>query len=165
MFVLMRALTYAAVFVGLFLVFMPASILSRTGVTMPESPGVPQVAGMFIAAAGAILVVWCVLGFALIGRGTPAPFDPPRRLVARGPYRFMRNPMYLGAALVLGGAALYFTSLALLGFTALFVLGAHLFAVKYEEPRLRRKFGDEYREYSSRVHRWRPTHPNDEESA
>jgi len=144
------------VFVGLFLVFMPARILSWAGVTAPDL-GLAQVAGLVISAVGGVLTVWCVLTFAFVGRGTPAPFDPPRRLVVRGPYRFVRNPMYLGAALVLLGATLYFVSLALLGFTALFVLATHLFAVAYEEPTLRRMFGDEYESYCRRVNRWRPS--------
>ena len=64
-----------------------------------------QVAGMVIGAAGGMVALWCVLTFAVIGRGTPAPFAPPRRLVTRGPYRFVRNPMYIGIGLILAGAA------------------------------------------------------------
>lgn len=64
--------------------------------------------------------------------------------------------MYIGAALALGGAAIYYSSIALLGYTALFLIATHLFVVWYEEPILARLFGDEYRVYLSAVRRWMP---------
>jgi len=82
--------------------------------------------------------------------------DPPRRLVVQGPYRFVRNPMYLGAGTALAGAALFFQSLPLVGFTALFLLSTHLFVRWYEEPTLRRTFGEVYQAYCRKVARWRP---------
>ena len=142
--VLLRGLTYASVFVGLVLVLVPSRLLRQSGIERPESVGPGEAAGIAIVVAGAALALWCVLAFAVIGRGTPAPFDAPRRLVVRGPYRFVRNPMYIGAALALAGAALFYRSLALIGFTAAFMLVTHLFAVLYEEPTLRRTFGAEY---------------------
>lgn len=154
--VLVRAVTYAALFVGFVLVFVPAQVLRWSGIARPAATGAPQVAGLIIGALGASLALWCVVTFAFVGKGTPAPFDPPRRLVVRGPYHVVRNPMYLGAGLVLAAAALFYESLALLGFTALFLLVAHLFVVWYEEPTLRRAFGAEYEAYCGRVHRWWP---------
>jgi protein-S-isoprenylcysteine O-methyltransferase Ste14 len=100
MFVLVRTITYAALFIGLVLVFVPARLLSWSGIGRPAAIEVPQVAGMVIGAAGAAVALWCIFTFAFVGRGTPAPFDPPRRLVIRGPYRLVRNPMYIGAGLV-----------------------------------------------------------------
>jgi protein-S-isoprenylcysteine O-methyltransferase Ste14 len=91
-----------------------------------------------------------------IGKGTPAPFDPPRRLVVRGPYRFVRNPMYLGGALTLAGAALFYRSLFLLGYDCIFLLAFSLFVLFYEEPTLRRTFGPDYEAYCHRVARWLP---------
>lgn len=156
MLVLLRAVTYAALFIGLVLVFLPARVLGWSGITRPAVIGLPQVAGVALLAAGAALAIWCVLTFAVVGRGTPAPFDPPRRLVVRGPYRAVRNPMYIGAGLALAGAALFYQSLPLLGYTGLFALVTHLFVVGYEEPTLRRTFGDEYEAYRRRVRRWWP---------
>ena len=82
---------------------------------------------------------------------------PARKLVVRGPYRFLRNPMYVGAGLAVGGAALFFESIQLLAFVALFLLATHLFVLFYEEPTLKRTFGPEYESYCRRVHRWWPS--------
>ncbi|MCI0330675.1 MAG: isoprenylcysteine carboxylmethyltransferase family protein [candidate division Zixibacteria bacterium] len=154
--VLIRTLVYATLFIGFVLVYLPAQVLSSAGIGKPERLGVVQFAGMFICAVGAVIAVWCILAFALEGRGTPAPFDPPRKLVMRGPYRFVRNPMYLGAGLALAGAALFYESASLLAYTAGFLLLMHLFVVLYEEPALRRSFGEEYENYCRRVRRWLP---------
>lgn len=84
------------------------------------------------------------------------PLDPPRRLVVRGPYRFVRNPMYLGAVTALSGAALYDASLALAAYAAGFLIVMHVFVVGYEEPTLREMFGSDYDRYCAAVRRWRP---------
>jgi protein-S-isoprenylcysteine O-methyltransferase Ste14 len=157
MFVLARAITYAVLFIGLILIYVPAELLSQSGIARPESLGVLQIVGMGIGALGAAIALWCVLIFASLGRGTPAPFDPPRRLVVQGPYRYVRNPMYIGAGIALGAAALFYASYALLLYTALFFLMTHLFVVLYEEPTLRCTFGQGYEDYCSRVSRWWPS--------
>jgi len=154
MFVLVRAITYAALFIGLLLIYVPGRLLSGSGIVRPAVIGASQVAGMIIGGLGAAIALWCVFTFAFIGRGTPAPFDPPRRLVIRGPYRFVRNPMYIGAGMALLGAALFYESLSILIYAGLFFLATHLFVVLYEEPTLRRTFGPEYKAYCSRVRRW-----------
>jgi protein-S-isoprenylcysteine O-methyltransferase Ste14 len=155
-FVFVRAVTYATLFIGLLLVFLPARLLARSGLTGPPDIGVAQAAGMLVAAIGAALAVWCILTFAWLGKGTPAPFDPPRQLVVRGAYRFLRNPMYLGAAIALAGAALFYGSLALALYAAAFLLVTHAFVVWYEEPTLRATFGSDYEGYCRRVRRWCP---------
>jgi protein-S-isoprenylcysteine O-methyltransferase Ste14 len=159
LFALVRALTYATLFVGFVLVFLPARVLTWSGVAAPRALAIPQIAGMVITAMGAGLALWCVMTFAIVGRGTPAPFDPPRRLVIRGPYRYVRNPMYLGAALALAGAALFYESGPLTAYLGVFLVVAHSFVVWYEEPTLRRTFGDEYDAYRRRVRRWWPRQP------
>jgi protein-S-isoprenylcysteine O-methyltransferase Ste14 len=156
MFVFARAVTYAALFIGFALIYLPARLVSWSGIVRPVAIQVPQVAGMVIGAAGAAVALWCIFTFATIGRGTPAPFDPPRRLVIRGPYRFVRNPMYIGAGLALASAALFYESLPLLGYAGLFFLATHVFVVGYEEPTLRRTFGQEYEGYCRQVGRWWP---------
>lgn len=156
MFIVVRAVSYAALFVGLLLVYLPDRLLSSAGIDRPAVIDVPQIAGMIIGTVGAAIVLWCIFTFAFIGKGTPAPFDPPRRLVIRGPYRFVRNPMYIGAGLALLGAALFYGSLSILIYTGSFLLATHLFVILYEEPTLRRTFGDEYEAYCRRVGRWGP---------
>jgi protein-S-isoprenylcysteine O-methyltransferase Ste14 len=155
--VLIRAIAYATLFIGLVLVFLPAQALSVAGVARPVRFGALQLAGMMTGAAGAAVAIWCVLTFAVLGRGTPAPFDPPRRLVVRGPYRYVRNPMYLGAGIALAGAALFYETGALWAYAAGFFVLMHLVVVLYEEPTLRQTFGQDYETYSRQVRRWWPT--------
>jgi protein-S-isoprenylcysteine O-methyltransferase Ste14 len=160
MFALVRAIAYAAVFIGFVLVYLPGRFLAWSGIVEPATTGAPQVAGMIVVAIGTVIALWCVLTFVFIGKGTPAPFDPPRKLVVRGPYRFVRNPMYIGAGMTIAGAAVYYQSLSILSYTCLFFLITHLFVVFYEEPTLRRTFGDEYEAYFGRVRRWLPRRSN-----
>jgi protein-S-isoprenylcysteine O-methyltransferase Ste14 len=155
MFVIVRAVTYATLFIAFFLVALPAQVLARYGVTAPPV-GAAQLAGIALTVAGAAITVACVLAFARLGRGTPAPFDPPQRLVTRGPYAVIRNPMYVGAVLALAGASLYYASWPLLIYALGFLIAAHLIAVLYEEPTLRRTFGAEYEAYCKKVGRWWP---------
>lgn len=156
MLVLFRALIYASLFIGFLFVYLPARLLSWTGIARPAAIAWPQFTGAAVCAAGAAVALWCVGTFIFVGKGTPAPFDPPRRLVVRGPYRFVRNPMYIGAALALAGAALFYASLPLLIYGAGLLLLAHLIVVFYEEPTLRRSFGPDYEAYRRSVRRWLP---------
>jgi protein-S-isoprenylcysteine O-methyltransferase Ste14 len=159
MFLVARAVTYASLFIGLLLIFVPGRILQGSGIARPTQLGVVEHAGILVGVAGGALALWCIVTFVLVGRGTPAPFDPPRLLVARGPYRRVRNPMYLGAVLALSGAAIFYRSTPLLGYAALFLLAAHLLVVWYEEPTLARLFGADYALYRMRVGRWLPRRP------
>ena len=156
MFVALRTLTYASLFIGFVLIYLPARVLAWAGIASPASLGPAQWMAILLGLIGAALALWCVGAFAWIGKGTPAPFDPPRRLVIRGPYRFVRNPMYIGASLAVASAALYFGSWALLLFVIGFLLVCHVFVMVYEEPHLRRVFGPEYEEYCHHVRRWLP---------
>lgn len=156
MFLLIRALVYATLFIGFLLVFLPARIVEWSGLPAPDHFGGWQIVGVTLASAGAVLAVSCILTFVFVGRGTPLPLDPPRQLVVRGPYRFIRNPMYLGATAALLGAAVYYWSAALFGYAVVFLVAMHLFVLAYEEPALRTTFGREYEEYCRRVGRWWP---------
>lgn len=156
MFPIVRTIVYATLFVGLLLVYLPSRILAWSGIARPTVLEWPQIAGLAIATIGALIALACVWAFTWIGKGTPAPFDPPRRLVVRGPYRFLRNPMYLGAGTAVAGAALYYESIQLFAFVVLFLTAARFFVVLYEEPTLKRMFGPEYEAYCQHVHRWWP---------
>ena len=156
MFVFARAVIYATLFIGLLLVFVPGRILEASGIVRPAPLGPAAYAGIFVGAVGGALALWCIVTFASVGRGTPAPFDPPRKLVVQGPYGYVRNPMYIGAAFALCGAAIYYRSIPLLGYVGAFLVASHIFVVWHEEPTLGRLFGDEYRTYRARVRRWLP---------
>jgi protein-S-isoprenylcysteine O-methyltransferase Ste14 len=156
MFIAFRAVTYATCFIGFLLIYLPARILSWAGITRPAGIAWPQLAGMTIGIAGATVALWCIFTFVGKGRGTPAPFDPPRRLVIQGPYRIVRNPMYMGAAVALAGSACFYKSAALLVYGVIFLITAHLFVIGYEEPTLRRTFGQQYEAYCRRTSRWWP---------
>ena len=114
--------------------------------------------GLIPAVVGFAVALRCVWDFGWTGRGTPAPMIPPRRLVAVGFYRYVRNPMYVGFAVGWIGLWLVFghANLAAIAAVALAALGVHLFVVLYEEPTLRKKFGADYEEYCVHVRRWWP---------
>ncbi len=105
---------------------------------------------------GGIILLWSFWNFLVQGRGTPAPIDPPKELVATGFYRYVRNPMYVSILLILIGHFLWFGFWSLLAYTVLAFLATHLFVSFYEEPTLKRKFGASYENYLKRVPRWIP---------
>ena len=112
---------------------------------------IPSVIGFAIA-------LKCVWDFGWTGRGTPAPFIPPQRLVVVGFYRYVRNPMYVGFITGWFGLWIVFghANLGLIAAVAGLIVGIHLFVVLYEEPTLRGKFGHDYEEYCRNVRRWWP---------
>ena len=103
---------------------------------------------------GTILLLWCVLEFYNAGRGTLAPWDPPRHLVTTGPYRVSRNPMYIGVVTILAGWCILWDSRALIVYAALSALGFHLRVILFEEPWAARRFGAQWLAYRARVARW-----------
>jgi protein-S-isoprenylcysteine O-methyltransferase Ste14 len=156
MFVAFRAAIYSILFIAFLLIYLPARVLFWCGIRRPPRLGAPQVFGMITGTIGGLIALWCIVTFVRMGRGTPAPFDPPRRLVICGPYQFVRNPMHLGAAIALTGAAVFYGSLTFFAYSCAFLLACHLFVVLYEEPTLQRTFGREYEDYLDRVGRWWP---------
>jgi protein-S-isoprenylcysteine O-methyltransferase Ste14 len=116
----------------------------------------PAIAGVLVFLLGFALFASCVWLFARVGRGTLAPWDPTTRLVVRGPYRRVRNPMISGVALMLTGEALLFRSGRVAVWLAAFVLINHVYFVAAEEPGLVRRFGAEYERYRAAVPRWLP---------
>ncbi len=105
---------------------------------------------------GGVILLWSFWNFLVQGRGTPAPIDPPKELVAVGFYRYVRNPMYFGILLILIGHFLWFGFWWLLAYTAFAFLITHLFVTSYEEPTLKKKFGTAYEDYLKQVPRWMP---------
>jgi protein-S-isoprenylcysteine O-methyltransferase Ste14 len=126
---------------------------SMLGFALPEWT---RTLGIALLAAGGALALACITMFIIRGEGTPAPFDPPRKFVVAGPYKFVRNPMYIGGFVVLFGFGLYEHSPAILFFALPWLLFAHLFVILYEEPHLRATFGASYDAYCRSVRRWLP---------
>ena len=118
-----------------------------------------QLVALVPLAAGGLLYLASIWEFGVRGHGTPAPIDPPRTLVVWGPYRFVRNPMYIAVALVVLGWACFFQSPSLLWYLAV-VVGFFLVVVLgIEEPSLEHAFGADYEAYRSAVRRWWPGRP------
>lgn len=113
-----------------------------------------QYAGILAFAIGFVIMITCILSFAIQGRGTLSPLDPTRKLVTAGLYRFSRNPMYVGVMLILMGEALAARSADLGTYAIVVFVCFNLFILLHEEPRLRRVFGEEYASYCQRVRRW-----------
>ena len=116
-----------------------------------------DVVGVACAAIGILLLAACIVEFARSGRGTLSPVDPPRHLVVRGLYRYVRNPMYLAVTLILLGEAALLHSRDLVIYWTGFFVAANLFVIAYEEPYLRSRFGASYEAYTRQVGRWIPT--------
>ena len=103
---------------------------------------------------GTTILLWSFWNFLKQGRGTPAPIDPPKELVAVGFYRYTRNPMYVGILLMLTGYFFWYGFWSLLIYAVFIFLAFNTFVAYYEEPTLRRNFGTAYEDYCNRVPRW-----------
>jgi len=112
--------------------------------------------GAVIFVFGAAVYFRCAWEFAARGLGTPAPIAPTQFLVTTALHRYVRNPMYLGVALAILGQAVIFRSWHVTEYAGVMLLIAHIFVVLYEEPTLRRQFGESYEEYRRTVPRWVP---------
>jgi protein-S-isoprenylcysteine O-methyltransferase Ste14 len=141
-------------------VIVPAWLARRNGVTLAAGSSLPDLAlqatGLVLLAVGALLFAASLRRFATEGRGTLAPWDPPRRLVVRGPYRYVRNPMISGVVLVLFGEALLLLSRPHLVWAVTFLGINALYIPLLEEPLLEQRFGADYREYCRNVPRLLP---------
>lgn len=122
----------------------------------PAIDGVAKAMGAGVFAVGFALFAWCVLLFARVGRGTLAPWDPTRRLVAVGPYRHVRNPMISGVLLMLAGEAMLWRSGVPALWAGAFLLINHAYFLLSEEHGLERRFGESYRAYRTHVPCWIP---------
>jgi protein-S-isoprenylcysteine O-methyltransferase Ste14 len=112
--------------------------------------------GLAVMCAGAFVLLWCVRGFYVSGKGTLAPWDPPKQLVVVGLYRWVRNPMYVGVLSLVFGWTLYLTSPFLAAYAGFLAVGFYLRVLMHEEPWLDAQFGLEWRAYKAAVPRWIP---------
>ena len=140
---------------GTVTVVIPATILYCTGIVWPPSPW-NVVIGMIFVILGIALMVWTNRLFATVGKGTLAPWNPPQKLVVRGVYRHVRNPMITGALCILLGKAIFFGSWWLLAWFGLGLILNLIYMPLVEEPGLAKLFGDDYLHYKLNVPRWIP---------
>jgi protein-S-isoprenylcysteine O-methyltransferase Ste14 len=146
----------------LFTVLVPGTVLGLVpfALTATKGPridlGTAHLIGFTLLLPGVAIIIWCFIDFIRRGRGTPAPYDPPRKLVVAGLYTYVRNPQYVGVILVVVGETILFGRILLFAYAVFLAIGYHLFVRFYEEPTLRRKFGEEYVQYCAGVSRWLP---------
>ena len=152
----LEAIVFTIVVPGTVAFWLPLAILDASRFVLPPSWSLAQFVALMPLAVGATIYVRCVWEFLTRGRGIPAPIDHPKQLVVSGLYRYVRNPMYLGVLLFLLGEALFLQYRDFLLYTAAWFIFVHLTVLVYEEPNLRRKFGDSYERYTSSVRRWVP---------
>lgn len=150
-----RSLAWAALLPGLFAGYLPWRFFGLAQVDVNLANPL-HVLGLLGIALGAALLLACIWEFARSGRGTLAPVDPPRELVVRGLYRYVRNPMYLSVTTIVLGELLLTRSRGLLVYWVIWFAAVNLFVIGYEEPTLRERFGASYERYCQTVGRWIP---------
>ena len=144
------------------LVFFPASLIALFGMKLLWgnyflSGAFVLIFGLVFLALGLILLIYTISLFVSDGEGTIAPWYPTKHLVKRGIYGCVRNPMMMGVFLVLMGECFVFGSLALVFYLLVFIAANLLYVPLIEEPKLVRRFGDEYLKYKKEVPRWLPS--------
>jgi protein-S-isoprenylcysteine O-methyltransferase Ste14 len=151
---IVKTLIFTVVVPGTVTILIPRWLHSAA--TPADLPATLRFAGWPTLCLGIVVYLSCAWDFAVAGRGTPAPIDPPKALVARGLYKHVRNPMYLGILSILVGEAFVVRSRVLLAYAGAVWLLFFLFVLLYEEPALQKKFGAAYERYRREVPRWIP---------
>jgi protein-S-isoprenylcysteine O-methyltransferase Ste14 len=146
---ILRALAAFVALPGVIAYAVPLT-LARAALAGPYAHG----AGAALVLAGTLLLLACVREFYVAGRGTLAPWSPPEQLVSSGPYRYSRNPMYVGVATILAGWAVLFASRPLALYALGVVVAFQLRVLLFEEPWAAREFGAAWQDYRARVPRW-----------
>jgi protein-S-isoprenylcysteine O-methyltransferase Ste14 len=151
----LRTILFTLLIPGTVLGLIPFAFIAR-GWGPGFDLGAAHLLGFILLAPGIAIIIWCFVHFIRVGRGTPAPYDPPQRLVVVGLYKWVRNPQYVGVILVALGEAVLSGRMFLFAYAVLLAIGYHLFVRLYEEPTLRRMFGEDYVRYCAVVSRWWP---------
>jgi len=134
-------------------------LTTRNSIFAPEFVSPAQIwfwMALLSASVGLVLSVWTVRLFMKVGGGTPAPWDPPKRLVVRGPYRHVRNPMITGVLFLLFAEAILLQSWAIAVWMMVFFIGNAVYFPLGEERGMEKRFGNQYRDYKEHVPRWMP---------
>ena len=153
---LLRSIFFTLLLPGMVTVLIPA-LLIISGRLMPfPQYGVSRLLGLPLMMVGGGSLLWCIWEFYTTGKGTLAALDPPKKLVVSGLYQYVRNPMYVAVITTLLGETIYFGSAAILLEAGLFAIIVNVYIACYEEPTLRKQFGEEYEKYTQKVRRWMP---------
>ncbi|UCH21790.1 MAG: isoprenylcysteine carboxylmethyltransferase family protein [Deltaproteobacteria bacterium] len=162
-------LVFIAVLLPVFFIWIPQKILSSSSSLYLFDIGVFRFLGWVPIVLGVVIYFWCSHSFVFFGKGTPIPFTPTKKLVVKGLYGFVRNPMYIGGLFVLLGEALLFESKALFIYAGVIFGAFNFFILFFEEPYLGDRFGESYERYCKSVGRWIPRltayRENDSESS
>jgi len=151
---IVSTLIFVVLMGGAIMVLIPIKLLSSS-YRLNVEIGFLRYLGVISVLIGITILFWCLWEFIRKGKGTPAPYDPPKKLVVSGLYKLTRNPMYVGVILVLFGEALFFESALLLLYAGLMFLIFHIWVIITEEPYLRSTFGESYKRYCESVPQWR----------
>ncbi len=151
----LRSLLWTVLMPGVFAGYLPWRYFGLGQVRLDPHDPLPLV-GILCIAMGVGLLGSCIWEFARSGRGTLSPADPPRELVVRGLYRYVRNPMYLSVTLIILGELFLTRSRPLFWYWVIWFIAVNLFVIGHEEPYLRGRFGTSYERYTAEVGRWLP---------
>lgn len=152
---LLRNLVFTILQPGIVAGFIPFWILGdKVNGIFVQSLQFYHYLGAIIFVIGLVIMISCIISFAVKGQGTLSPADPTKRLVITGLYRFSRNPMYVGVTMILIGEAVFFQSVYLWIYLLLVYIAFNIFIMLNEEPRLKKDFGEEYNRYCQKVRRW-----------
>lgn len=156
MLVAIKTLIFTVLVPGTVAVWIPYRLVSSPGTRGSIPLGNFRFAGLAAMLIGTMIYLRCAWDFTFAGKGTPAPVDPPKELVVRGLYKYVRNPMYVGVLSLVLGQAVWFEAIALFAYAGVVFLLFNAFVFFYEERALTRKFGDSYNRYCETVPRWLP---------
>ncbi|HLF65277.1 MAG TPA: isoprenylcysteine carboxylmethyltransferase family protein [Saprospiraceae bacterium] len=153
----LRHLLWTTLCPGTVTILIPLFILPRNQVI--DQMGWHQWGGIVLIGIGAGILLSCIYMFGKFGKGTLSPFDPARHLVIKGLYKYVRNPMYVGVMIILSGEAIFFWSRTFLIYAVIVFILFNVFIILYEEPYLKKEFGEQYDRYCKHVGRWLPGKP------
>jgi protein-S-isoprenylcysteine O-methyltransferase Ste14 len=152
----LKTLIFTILVPGAVAVLVPSVLLSSPGARGSMKLDGFRYFGLAGILVGALIYLWCAWDFTFSGKGSPAPIDPPKKLVVRGLYRYVRNPMYVGVLTLILGQAIWFECVQLFAYAGTAFVLMYAFVFFYEEPALKRKFGESYERYCEAVPRWIP---------
>jgi protein-S-isoprenylcysteine O-methyltransferase Ste14 len=156
LYALFGTLLFLFLILPIFLVLIPIIILSVPNYDYNLNFGLCRYLGLYPIFTGVIIYLWCSYHFTFFGKGTPIHFTLTKKLVITGLYKYVRNPMYIGALLIINGEALYFQSMNLFIYAIISFVVLNIFIRNFEEPFLANKFGNSYDQYRKSVRRWIP---------